>query len=99
MSDLVPIFRTEDLALLPLAKLALEAEQIDYLVRGPGVGAEWTYATLGASSRNAGWVEIVVASDVAARARGSAADRGRHNGFQRRGDAPRSRAKARVAGH
>jgi processive 1,2-diacylglycerol beta-glucosyltransferase len=68
-ADLVPVFRTEDLALLPLAKLALESERIEYLVRGPGLGAEWTHATLGASSRNAGWIEIVVASDEAARAR------------------------------
>jgi len=68
-ADLVSVFRTDDLALLPLARLALEAEQIEYIARGPGAGAEWTHATLGSSSRNAGWVEIVVAADVAARAR------------------------------
>lgn len=65
----MPVFRTADLALLPLAKLALEGEQIEYLVRGPGAGDEWMYATRTSSTATSGWIELVVSPADAARAR------------------------------
>ena len=35
--ELVPVFQTSDASLIALAKSLLEAEQVDYLVRGEGV--------------------------------------------------------------
>src|SRR5438132_1016593 len=73
-AELVPVFRTADLALLPLAKLALEGERIEYLVRGPGTGEEWMHATRSTATASGGWVELVVNGADAARARELLAD-------------------------
>lgn len=68
-AELVPVFRTDDLALLPLAKIALDGERIEYTLRGPGAGDEWQHATRTASAKTSGWIELIVNATDAPRAR------------------------------
>ena len=66
---LVQVFRTDDPALLPLATMALEGEGIDYHVRHAGTEDSYEWQMSQTPTTRPVVVEIVVASDVAARAR------------------------------
>jgi len=66
---LVQVFRTDDPALLPLATMALEAEQIEYQVRHAGTEDSFEWQMSQTPTTRPVVVEIMVASDVAARAR------------------------------
>ena len=66
---LVQVFRTDDPALLPLATMALEGEGIEYHVRHAGTEDSFEWQMSQTPTTRPVVVEIVVASDVAARAR------------------------------
>jgi len=68
-SPLVQVFRTDDPALLPLATMALEGEGIEYQVRHAGKEDSFEWQMSQTPTTRPVVVEIVVASDVAARAR------------------------------
>lgn len=71
--DLVSVFKTADPALMPLATMALEADGIDYSVRGVGKtdSLKWMMSV---TTKFPNVMEIVVAPDVADRARELVAD-------------------------
>jgi hypothetical protein len=66
---LVQVFRTDDPAVLPLATMALEGEGIEYHVRHAGTEDSYEWQMSQTPTTRPTVVEIVVASDVAARAR------------------------------
>jgi hypothetical protein len=66
---LVQVFRTDDPALLPLATMALEGEGIEYRVRHAGTEDSYEWQMSQTPTTRPVVVEIVVASDVASRAR------------------------------
>lgn len=66
---LVQVFRTDDPALLPLAQIALDGEGIEYRVRHVGKQDSFEWQMSQTPTTRPVVVEIVVASDVAARAR------------------------------
>jgi hypothetical protein len=68
-APLVQVFRTDDAALLPLATMALESEGIQYQVRHAGTEDSYEWQMSQTPTTRPMVVEIVVASDVAARAR------------------------------
>ena len=68
-ASLVQVFRTDDPALLPLAQIALEGEGIEYHVRHAGKQDSFEWQMSQTPTTRPVVVEIVVASDVAARAR------------------------------
>ena len=68
-SPLVQVFRTDDPALLPLATMALDGEGIEYQVRHAGTEDSFEWQMSQTPTTRPVVVEIVVASDVAARAR------------------------------
>ena len=68
-APLVQVFRTDDPALLPLATMALEGEGIEYRVRHAGTEDSYEWQMSQTPTTRPVVVEIVVASDVAARAR------------------------------
>jgi len=66
---LVQVFRTDDPALLPLATMALDGEGIEFHVRHAGTEDSFEWQMSQTPTTRPVVVEIVVASDVAARAR------------------------------
>ena len=70
----VSVFRTDDPAVLPLATMALEAEGIEYQVRNAGKADSFDWQMSQTPTSRPQVLEIVVASDVAARARDLLAD-------------------------
>jgi hypothetical protein len=68
-APVVKVFRTDDPALLPLATMALEGEGIEYQVRHAGKDDSFEWQMSQTPTTRPVVVEIVVASDVAARAR------------------------------
>jgi len=68
-APLVQVFRTDDPALLPLATMALDGDGIDYQVRHAGTEDSYEWQMSQTPTTRPVVVEIVVASDVAARAR------------------------------
>jgi len=68
-SPLVQVFRTDDPALLPLATMALDGEGIEYQVRHAGTEDSFEWQMSQTPTTRPVVVEIVVAGDVAARAR------------------------------
>jgi hypothetical protein len=68
-APLVRVFRTDDPALLPLATMALEGEGIEYQVRHAGTEDSFEWQMSQTPTTRPVVVEIVVASDVAAKAR------------------------------
>jgi hypothetical protein len=71
---LVAIFKTDDPGVLPLAKMALEAEGIDYSVHSEGKADTMQWAMSQEPTIRPVVMEILVSSDVAARARDLVAD-------------------------
>jgi len=72
---LVPVFRTDDAARLPLAELALQGEGITYLIKDGPRGADTMGWALAMPPTNRPRViQLLVAPDVAARARELLAD-------------------------
>ena len=67
--NLVAIFKTEDPGVLPLATMALEAEGIDYAIRSAGKADTLQWIMSQQPTIRPRVLEIVVAQDVAARAR------------------------------
>ena len=67
--NLVSIFKTEDPGVLPLATMALEAEGIDYYIRSAGKVDTLQWLMSQPPTNRPRVLEIVVAPDVAARAR------------------------------
>lgn len=65
----VSVFRTDDPAVLPLATIALEAEGIEYEVRDADKQDSYEWQMSQPSTTLPRVMEIVVASDVAAKAR------------------------------
>ena len=67
--DLVSVFKTSDPGLVPLATMALEGERIEYILRhaGKSDSLEWMMSQNPTNRPIA--VEILVGSDVAAKAR------------------------------
>lgn len=68
-AKVVQVFRTDDPALLPLATMALEGEGIEYQVRHAGKEDSFEWQMSQTPTTRPVVVEIVVASDVAAKAR------------------------------
>ena len=68
-NKLVPVFKTDDPALLPLATMALEGEGIEYQVRHAGKSDSYDWLLGQTPTTRPVVVEIVVTSDVAAKAR------------------------------
>jgi len=68
-APVVKVFRTDDPALLPLATMALEGEGIEYQVRHAGTEDSYEWQMSQTPTTRPVVVEIVVATDVAARAR------------------------------
>src|SRR5678815_4545897 len=68
-SPIVQVFRTDDPALLPLATMALDGDGIEYRVRHAGTEDSFEWQMSQTPTTRPVVVEIVVASDVAARAR------------------------------
>ena len=66
---LVSIFKTSDIGVLPLATMALEAEGIEYSIRSAGKADSMQWLMSQQPTNRAVVVEIMVASDVASRAR------------------------------
>lgn len=66
---LVSIFRTDDPGVLPLATMALEAEGIDYAVRNAGKADSLQWQMSQQPTNRPVVLEIVVTSDIAAKAR------------------------------
>src|SRR6187455_1128442 len=67
--NLVSIFKTEDPGVLPLATMALEAEGIDYYIRSAGKVDTLQWLMSQPPTNRPRVLEIVVAPDVATRAR------------------------------
>jgi hypothetical protein len=70
----VPVFKTEDPAIVPLATMALEAEGIAYVIRHAGKVDSLGWTMSQAPTNRPVVMEIVVGSDVAAKARELLAD-------------------------
>lgn len=68
-SNLVSIFRTDDPGVLPLATIALDAEGIAYSVRSAGKADTMQWTISQKPTNRPVVMEIVVAPDVAAKAR------------------------------
>jgi hypothetical protein len=66
-AELVPVFRTGDEALMPLAKLALDGERIEYLVRESG-STKWSRGLMADPHDSTATIEILVNAADAARA-------------------------------
>lgn len=73
-APLVPVFTTDDPAVLPLATMALDAEGIDYVVKSAGKADTMQWAMSQTPTIRPVVMEIVVTGDVAARARDVVAD-------------------------
>ena len=68
-TGLVAVFKTSDPAVLPLATMALDGEGIAYLVRNAGKNDSMRWMMSQDPTNRPMVIEIVVASDVAAKAR------------------------------
>jgi hypothetical protein len=68
-ANLVAIFKTEDPGVLPLATMALDAEGIDYAIRSVGKTDTLQWIMSQQPTIRPRVLEIVVAADVAAKAR------------------------------
>jgi hypothetical protein len=68
-TNLVSVFKTDDPGLLPLATMALDAEHIDYFVRHQGKADSMQWVISQTPTTRPVVLEILVASDLAQRAR------------------------------
>ena len=78
---LVQVFRTDDPALLPLATMALDGEGIEYVVRHAGTDDTYDWLLGQTPTSRPVVVEIVVAPDVAGKARDLLVDLERSSGM------------------